>query len=155
MTEHDEELHFGEGETFTIGLEEELFLVDPADGHLVNTGAEVIEQIGELSRGEIKNELHRSQIELITGVCKTAQEAVAELCELRRAVLATGTGIVACGTPPTAVIEFAPKADEAPRPRAEPGPQADRHSSRKPGGLPIDVNAVITKALKAAGLMRS
>jgi feruloyl esterase len=56
---------------------------------------------------------------------------------------------------PTGVIEFAPKADEAPRPRAEPGPQADRHGSRKPGGLPIDVNAVITKALKAAGLMRS
>ena len=97
------EHHFGEGVPFTIGLEEELFLVDPQDGHLVNTGAEVIEQIGELRRGEIKNELHLSQIELITGVCKTAQEAVAELCELRRAVLATGAGIVACGTHPTAV----------------------------------------------------
>jgi feruloyl esterase len=57
--------------------------------------------------------------------------------------------------PPTGVIEFAPKADEAPRPRAEHGPQANRHGSRKPGALPIDVNAVITKALKAAGLIRS
>ncbi|MBA3747970.1 MAG: YbdK family carboxylate-amine ligase [Solirubrobacterales bacterium] len=98
-----EELHFGEGEPFTIGVEEELFLVDPGDGHLVNTGPDVIEQIGELRSGEIKNELHKSQIELITGVCTTAREAVAELCELRRAVLATGTGVVACGTHPTAV----------------------------------------------------
>ncbi|HYY85316.1 MAG TPA: PHB depolymerase family esterase, partial [Beijerinckiaceae bacterium] len=57
--------------------------------------------------------------------------------------------------PPTGVIEFAPKADEAPLRRAEPAPKADRHGSRKAGGLPVDVNAVITKALKAAGLMRS
>jgi carboxylate-amine ligase len=103
MPEHPEELHFGEGEPFTIGLEEELFLVDPRDGRLVNTGAEVIEQLGELRSGEIKNELHKSQIELITGVCATPQEAVGELCELRRAVLATGAGIVASGTHPTAV----------------------------------------------------
>ena len=100
---HTEELHFGEGAPFTIGLEEELFLVDPDDGHLVNTGAEVIERLGELPRGEIKNELHKSQIELITGVCTTVSEAVAELSELRRAVLATGVGIAACATHPTAV----------------------------------------------------
>jgi carboxylate-amine ligase len=101
--DRSEELHFGEGEPFTLGLEEELFLVDPAGGRLVNTGAEVIEQLGELPRGDIKNELHKSQIELITGVCTTVTEAVAELCELRRAVLATGTGVVACGTHPMAV----------------------------------------------------
>ncbi|HEV2775961.1 MAG TPA: YbdK family carboxylate-amine ligase [Solirubrobacteraceae bacterium] len=112
MADAAHEHHFGEGEPFTLGLEEELFLVDRTDGHLVNTGAEVIEQIGELDRGEIKNELHRSQIELITGVCTTVQEAVAELCELRRAVLATGAAVVACGTHPTAVegdSQFTPK----------------------------------------------
>jgi carboxylate-amine ligase len=103
MPSEHEDHHFGDGEPFTIGLEEELFLVDPADGHLVNTGAEVIEQLGELPRGDVKNELHRSQIELITGVCTTVPEAVAELGELRRAVLATGAGLVACGTHPTAV----------------------------------------------------
>lgn len=103
MATQPAEHHFGDGDPFTIGLEEELFLVDPDDGRLVNTGAEVLEQVGELPSGEIKNELHRSMIELITGVCTTPHEAVAELCELRRAVLATGAGIVACGTHPTAV----------------------------------------------------
>ena len=95
--------HFGEGEPFTLGLEEELFVVDPDDGRLRNTGPEVLEQLGELERGEVKSELHRSQIELITGVCATVEEAVAELCELRRAVLATGTGVIASGTHPAAV----------------------------------------------------
>lgn len=103
MGDQHEQHHFGAGTPFTLGLEEELFLVDPADGHLVNTGAEVIEQLGELPRGDIKNELHRSQIELITGVCATVPDAVEELCELRRAVLAAGAGVVACGTHPTAV----------------------------------------------------
>ena len=103
MSDPHEEHHFGDGEPFTLGLEEELFLVDPADGRLRNTGPDVIEQLGELPRGEISSELHRSQIELITGVCTTVSEAVDELCALRRAVLATGAGVVACGTHPTAV----------------------------------------------------
>jgi carboxylate-amine ligase len=99
----DDTHHFGDGEPFTIGLEEELFLVDPASGQLRNNGPDVLERLGELRRGEVKNELHRSQIELITGVCATVREAVAELCELRRAVLATGAGVMATGTHPTAV----------------------------------------------------
>ena len=98
-----DQVHFGDGEPFTLGLEEELFVVDPDDGRLKNAGPAVLEQLGELDRGEVKNELHRSQIELITGVCSTVDEAVSELCELRAAVLATGVGLAACGTHPTAV----------------------------------------------------
>src|SRR3978361_1319352 len=99
----DDEPHFGEGEPFSLGLEAEPFVVDAAEGRLLNTGPDVLEQLGELQRGEVKNELHRSQIELITGVCGTVDEALAELCELRAAVLATGVGLAACGTHPTAV----------------------------------------------------
>jgi carboxylate-amine ligase len=98
MDEH----HFGEGEPFSLGLEEELFVVDPADGRLLNAGGEVLEQLDELGRGEVKSELHRSQIELITGVCSTVEEAVAELSRLRATVLATGVGLIASGTHPTA-----------------------------------------------------
>lgn len=98
----DERQHFGQEEPYTLGLEEELFLVDPGDGRLINAGAEVLERLGELERGAVKSELHRSQIELITGVCRTVDEAVAELCDLRAAVLATGVGLIASGTHPTA-----------------------------------------------------
>jgi len=100
---NDEPQHFGEGEPFSLGLEEELFVVDPTAGRLLNVGDEVLEQLGQLERGEVKSELHRSQVELITGVCTTVDEAVAELCELRRAVLATGVGLIAAGTHPAAV----------------------------------------------------
>jgi carboxylate-amine ligase len=99
----DDGPHFGEEQPFSLGLEEELFLVDAGTGRLENTGPEVLEQLGELSRGEVKSELHRSQIELITGVCSTVGEAVAELSELRRAVLRTGVGLLGAGTHPTAV----------------------------------------------------
>jgi glutamate---cysteine ligase / carboxylate-amine ligase len=99
----DDRPKFGDGEPFSLGLEEELFVVDPDDGRLRNAGPDVLEALGELERGQVKNELHRSQIELITGVCATVDEAVAELGELRRAVLATGVGVIACGTHPTAV----------------------------------------------------
>ena len=99
----DEEQHFGEEEPYTLGVEEELFVVDPDDGHLLNAGPDVIEQLGELERGEVKNELHKSQIELITGICATVEEAVTELSALRDAVLATGVGLMACGTHPSAV----------------------------------------------------
>src|SRR3954447_7489724 len=99
----DDEPHFGDGEPFSLGLEEELFLVDVDDGRLVNDGPQVLDRLAELERGEIKNELHRSHVELITGVCTTVGEAVAELSELRRAVLATGVGVLAAGTHPTAV----------------------------------------------------
>ncbi|CAA9526307.1 MAG: Enzymatic protein of unknown function [uncultured Solirubrobacteraceae bacterium] len=98
----DDEQHFGEGEPFSLGLEEELFVVDPDDGRLINAGGDVLERLGEPARGEVKNELHRSQIELITGVCASVEDAVAELCELRAAVLATGVGLIASGTHPTA-----------------------------------------------------
>jgi carboxylate-amine ligase len=99
---HDEP-HFGEHEPFSLGVEEELFLVDHDSGRLRNVGAEVLEELGELPRGEVKNELHRSQIELITPVCETVAEAIDELERLREAVLATGVGLMACGTHPTAV----------------------------------------------------
>jgi carboxylate-amine ligase len=99
----DEPQRFGEGEPFSLGLEEELFAVDPSDGRLLNAGPDVLEQLGELERGEVKSELHRSQIELITGVCATVEEAVGELCALRQAVLGTGVGLIGAGTHPTAV----------------------------------------------------
>ncbi|HVF77216.1 MAG TPA: YbdK family carboxylate-amine ligase [Solirubrobacteraceae bacterium] len=98
-----EAVNFGEEEPFSLGLEEELFVVDPDDGQLLNAGGEVLERVGELDRGEVKGELHRSQIELITGVCTSVEEAVGELCELRERVLATGVGLIASGTHPTAL----------------------------------------------------
>jgi glutamate---cysteine ligase / carboxylate-amine ligase len=95
------EHRFGSSEPFSIGVEEELFLVDPLTGRQTNTSALVLDRLGEVD-GTVAQELHACQVELITNICKCAREAVQNLSKLRRAVLETGAGILASGTHPTA-----------------------------------------------------
>lgn len=92
---------FGEGEPFSIGIEEELFLVD-ADGRMVNRGPEVLDRLDPPAQGRVEKEVHAAQVELITGVCSTADQAVAQLADLTRAVTETGVGLLNAGTHPTA-----------------------------------------------------
>jgi carboxylate-amine ligase len=98
----DFEHRFGSGRPFTIGVEEELFVVDPVTGRQANSAAAVIDRIGEVP-GSVAQELHACQIELITDVHRTAGEAVDELGALRRAVRETGAGLLGSGTHPSAV----------------------------------------------------
>jgi glutamate---cysteine ligase / carboxylate-amine ligase len=92
---------FGTGEPFTVGVEEELFLVDPVTGRQANASEAVQERLGPV-QGAVERELHACQVELITDVCRSAGEAVAMLEGLRRAVLATGAGLLGSGTHPAA-----------------------------------------------------
>jgi glutamate---cysteine ligase / carboxylate-amine ligase len=93
---------FGSGRPFSIGVEEELFVVDPVTGRQANSAAAVIERLGEVP-GSVAEELHACQVELITGVHGTAGQAVAELGALRHAVGETGAGLLGAGTHPAAV----------------------------------------------------
>ena len=95
------EHRFGSGEPFSIGVEEELFLVDPVTGAQTNSSKAVLAQLGQLD-GQVEREIHACQVELITGVHTRPREAVQQLGELRRAVRETGAGILASGTHPTA-----------------------------------------------------
>jgi len=100
--ETDAEAHaYGEGRPYTLGVEEELFLVDPVTGEQINASAAVLERIGE-TRGTIERELHASQVELITPVCESVGEAARALTAMRRAVTATGAGLLGAGTHPSA-----------------------------------------------------
>lgn len=92
---------FGTGEPFSIGVEEELFLVDPITGRQTNTSGAVLERLGDTD-GRVAQELHACQVELISGVHGSAGEAARELEELRCAVVATGAGILGSGTHPSA-----------------------------------------------------
>lgn len=91
---------FGTGAPFSIGLEEELFLVDPVTGQQTNTAQAVLARVGEVA-GRLEGELHACQIELITDVHATAGEAAEALRDLRGAVLETGAGILGAGTHPS------------------------------------------------------
>jgi carboxylate-amine ligase len=99
----DEEIGnaFGTEAPFSVGVEEELFLVDPVTGHQTNASAAVEERLGRVD-GTVARELHACQVELITDICHSVGEAVGALGGLRRAVLATGAGLLGSGTHPSA-----------------------------------------------------
>jgi carboxylate-amine ligase len=96
------EPRFGAEEPFALGVEEELFLVDAGDGRQLNARERVLDAVGDLPRGEVTGEVHACQVELITDVCTTVSDAVGVLGDLRRAVLATGVGVLGSATHPTA-----------------------------------------------------
>ena len=95
------EHRFGFSEPFSIGVEEELFLVDPLTGQQRNSSAAVLERLGDVD-GTVEQELHACEVELITNIHTTAGDAALAVGAMRRAVLQTGTGLLASGTHPSA-----------------------------------------------------
>ena len=91
---------FGSIRPYTVGVEEELFLVDPLTGEQINVSTAVQERVGPV--GTVERELHACQLELITEVCDSASAAIEALDGLRRAVVATGVGLLGSGTHPSA-----------------------------------------------------
>lgn len=90
---------FGRSAPLTIGVEEELLLVD-ADCGLVAEGEGVLERIDRERRGAVSTEIFATQIEVKTGVCDDAGQAARELAEVRRAVAATGARLMGSGLYP-------------------------------------------------------
>ncbi|HEY4996762.1 MAG TPA: glutamate-cysteine ligase family protein, partial [Solirubrobacteraceae bacterium] len=100
-TSENTESSFGSERPFSVGVEEELFLVDPVTGSQANASSAVQARLGPV-KGTVERELHACQVELITDVCRSAGEAVQTLSELRAAVIATGAGLLGSGTHPSA-----------------------------------------------------
>jgi glutamate---cysteine ligase / carboxylate-amine ligase len=109
--------HFGEAPPLSLGVEEEVMILDAAT--LAPAGAVdvVVRGAAELDLpGRVKTELHSSVVELATGICADVDEAVASLRELRRAVarIASEHGLViaAAGAHPTAALAALPVVQE-------------------------------------------
>jgi glutamate---cysteine ligase / carboxylate-amine ligase len=92
---------FGDSSPFSLGVEEELFLVDTHSGHPIDASHAVLERVGPVT-GTVERELHACQIELITEVCAGAGEATRALGALRAAVIDTGAGLLGAGMHPAA-----------------------------------------------------
>lgn len=85
----------------TVGVEEELMLVDPETFELVPAAGEVLARMDRDPR--FVEELRPSQIEIVTRVCLTAHDACRELAAGRRDLVAALGGdvrLLACGTHP-------------------------------------------------------
>ncbi len=94
------------GEDFTIGVEEEFCLVDAASGDLRQSADEVVREARRRLGGQAESELHRSQVETGTGVCRSLADVRAELehlrGQLREAAAEVGCAVLAAGTHPSA-----------------------------------------------------
>ncbi|MGE5527446.1 MAG: YbdK family carboxylate-amine ligase [Methanosarcina sp.] len=90
---------FGSSTPLTIGVEEELLLVDAGCG-LVAEGEQVLERIDEEHRAAVSTEIFATQIELKTGVCLDAEQAARELAEVRRAVAGVDARLMGSGLYP-------------------------------------------------------
>ena len=102
---------FGQGEPFTLGVEEELFLADPDDGRQLDARERVLAAVEEPERGEITGEVHACHVELITEPCDSVGQAVDALAGLRRRVLATGIGLIGSATHPTSPEDASTRSD--------------------------------------------
>lgn len=90
---------FGASTPLTIGVEEELLLVD-GECRLAPHAERVAERFGGRLTGGVSTEIFANQIELKTGICLDAGEAERELGALRRALLADGTRLMGAGLYP-------------------------------------------------------
>jgi carboxylate-amine ligase len=88
---------------FTVGVEEELFLVDPASGALAPTAASVLERT-ELGRDRVDHELFAAELELRTPVLTDAGHVAAALEEARAAARAGGATLLGAGLHPSAQL---------------------------------------------------
>ncbi|HLX21097.1 MAG TPA: YbdK family carboxylate-amine ligase [Gaiellaceae bacterium] len=107
------ESHFGESAPLTVGIEEELMLLDAETLQPVDA---VGLFIGDAEGGRMKTELHASVVELNTDICAGVDEAIDALRSLRgeaaRVAAANGLAIAAAGAHPTATFESLPIVQE-------------------------------------------
>src|SRR3954447_21920105 len=71
--------HSFNGPPFTIGIEEELMLLDAGDLSLAQAIEAVLEAVPPDREGQIKPELMQSVLEIATKPCQTVKEAGEEL----------------------------------------------------------------------------
>jgi carboxylate-amine ligase len=103
--------HFGGSSRWSVGVEEELFVVDAATLLPAPVPAALLDGTRR------KPELFRSLLELTTTICGTAEEAAGELARLRaeagRDLAAFGLSLAAAGTHPFALAAEQDVVDDA------------------------------------------
>lgn len=94
---------FGESRPFTVGLEEELLLVQRDTLALAHVADRLLEHV-ELPRERVDHEAFLAELEVRTEPCGSVHEAVRQLLEGRIAALDAGATLLASGLHPTAAL---------------------------------------------------
>ncbi|WP_306368781.1 glutamate--cysteine ligase [Nocardiopsis sp. CC223A] len=99
---------FKSSERATIGVEWELQLVDRRNRHLRQEAQKLLSELPELSSAAavppLRHELMQSQVEVVTGICETVDQAKEDLARnvsrMRRVLAPWGTTLTCSGTHP-------------------------------------------------------
>jgi carboxylate-amine ligase len=94
---------FGKSQPFSVGLEEELLLVDRDTLALAHVADAVLEQV-ELPRERVDHEAFLAEIEVRSDPSGSVGEAIAQLLEGRMAAIHAGATIMAAGLHPNAEL---------------------------------------------------
>ena len=92
---------FGSGAPFSVGLEEELLLVDPDTLQLAHLADRILPQM-ELEAGRAGHEAFLAELEMRSTPCAGASGAVEQLAENRAVAAAAGARLMAVGLHPDA-----------------------------------------------------
>lgn len=92
---------FGSSPPLSLGVEEELLLVDERN-RLVAQSELVLERVAGDVAEQVSTEIFAEQIELKTGICHGVDDVMADLGELRRAVASAGFRMLGAGLHPAA-----------------------------------------------------
>lgn len=106
---------FGSSPPLSLGVEEELLLVDERR-RLDPASERVLDEVSGPAAHRITSEIFADQIELKTGICLGAEEALGELREARRAIREAGFGLLGSGLHPA---DEAERANLVAKPRYE------------------------------------
>jgi carboxylate-amine ligase len=96
-------VNFGVADDFSLGIEDELFLVDPVGHGLVHRASEVLALVdAHPLEGRAVTDAYAGMLELLTPVCSNATEAAACIAALRQRLRAAGATPIGAGLHPTA-----------------------------------------------------
>jgi glutamate---cysteine ligase / carboxylate-amine ligase len=94
---------------YTVGIEEEVMLLDPHSWKLEQRAGELLSGFSEELSAYCSTETHEAALELRTGIHATVPDAIAQLGALRRLLTqelgATGLAAAACGAYPGQIDE--------------------------------------------------
>ena len=71
---------------FTIGIEEEYMVLDPASKELKSHQQAIVNEGEKVFKDKIKAEMHQAVVEVGTGICQDVEAAYQEIFELRTSV---------------------------------------------------------------------
>jgi carboxylate-amine ligase len=96
-------VNFGKVADFSLGVEDELLLVDPVSLQLKHEAAAVLTRLSHINlHGAADPDCYAGLIELATPICSDATQAAAAVARLRRCVRMVGATTIGAGLHPTA-----------------------------------------------------